>query len=119
MTILNVKSVLNIIFTHPDFRRRGVGDLFLEWGTKKAEELGVEMWLDATIHGVPLYKKHGFEVVSENNLNPQTETPDDEWRKIKEELMPMNFWVMWRPVGGKYEDGKTIRPWEQEDERQE
>jgi hypothetical protein len=62
------------------------------------------MWLDATVYGVPLYKRHGFQVVLENKLHPQTERPDDDWEKMEKELMPMTLWLMWRPVGGK--DGK-------------
>jgi len=103
---------LNIIFTHPDYRRQGAGDLILEWGIRKAEEMGVEMWLDATVYGVPLYRKHGFVVVNENNIRPTTDNPDQEWEKIAKELLPMTMWQMWRPVGGKYEEGKTVRPWE-------
>ena len=40
---------LNIIYTHPDFRRQGVADLIMDWGKQKADEMGVEMWLDATV----------------------------------------------------------------------
>jgi GNAT superfamily N-acetyltransferase len=104
--------VLNIIFTHPDYRRRGVAELLLEWGIKRADELGLEIWLDSTVYGVPLYKKHGFQVVKENNINPQTENPDDDWRKIEEDLLPITLWSMWRPIRGEYEDGKTPAPQE-------
>ena len=100
--------VLNIIFTHPDYRREGAGDLILEWGIRKADQMGVEMWLDATVYGVPLYKKHGFEVINENKLHPETENPDDQWRKIEHELMPITLWQMWRPIGGKHEGTKTV-----------
>ena len=87
--------------------------MILEWGIKKAEEMGVEMWLDATIYGVPLYKKHGFVVVHENVIAPKTDKPDDDWKKIEDELSPMTFWQMWRPVGGRYIEGHTVKPWEQ------
>jgi len=103
---------LNIIYTHPDYRRQGAGDMIMDWGIKKAEEMGVEMWLDATIYGIPLYKKHGFVVVNENNLVPETDETDEEWMKIKEELAPMTLWQMWRPKDGKYEEGVTQKPWE-------
>ncbi|KAI9737631.1 MAG: hypothetical protein M1818_005635 [Claussenomyces sp. TS43310] len=102
---------LNIIFTHPDYRRKGAADLIMEWGIQKAESMGVEMWLDATIYGIPLYKKYGFVVVHENAISP-IDNADEEWRRIAEDLGPMTMWQMWRPVGGNYEEGKTIRPWE-------
>ncbi|KAH8684044.1 acyl-CoA N-acyltransferase [Ilyonectria robusta] len=103
---------LNIIFTHPDYRRQGVADMMLTWGKRKADEMGVEMWLDATEYGVPVYKKHGFVVVNENKLQPTKETPGEAWKKIEQELQPITFWDMWRPIGGHYEEGKTVKPWE-------
>lgn len=84
----------------------------MKWGTKKADEMGVEMWLDATIYGVPVYKKYGFVVVHENSLNPTTENPSDEWKELNERLGSMILWQMWRPIGGGYVEGKTVRPWE-------
>ncbi|TVY18265.1 hypothetical protein LARI1_G005073 [Lachnellula arida] len=101
---------LNIIFTLPAYRRQGAADLIMDWGTKKAKEMGVEMWLDATIYGIPLYKKHGFVVVSENSLDPKSDKPNEEWKKIEEELTPMTMWPMWRPASGPYEEGKSVVP---------
>jgi GNAT superfamily N-acetyltransferase len=102
---------LNIIFTHPDYRRQGIADIILKWGIEKAEAMGVEMWLDATVYGVPVYQKHGFVIVHQNNLAPTTTHPSAEWKEIAERLEPMIMWQMWRPVGGRYEEGKSIRPW--------
>jgi len=102
---------LNIIFTAPDYRRQGAGDLILDWGIQKAKEMGVEMWLDATIFGIPLYKKHGFVVVNEASLDPKNDKPDDEWKKLEGELVPMTMWQMWRPASGPYEEHKTVFPW--------
>jgi len=103
---------LNIIYTHPDYRRQGAADMIMEWGIKKAAEMGVEMWLDATIYGIPLYEKHGFVVVNENNFVPVEEGRDGEWDKIKRELVPMTMWQMWRPKEGRFEEGVTKKPWE-------
>ncbi|CAM1509636.1 Fc.00g033750.m01.CDS01 [Cosmosporella sp. VM-42] len=103
---------LNIIYTHPDYRRQGVADLIMAWGKKKADEMGVETWLDATEYGVPVYKKHGFIVVNVNRLKPTKTDPGEEWKKIDKELQPMTFWQMWRPAGGNYREGETLKPWE-------
>lgn len=78
----------------------------MKWGKRKADEMGVEMWLDATVYGVPLYKKHGFVVVNENNMHPRKENASEEWRKIEKELGSMVMWQMWRPMGGHYQEGK-------------
>jgi GNAT superfamily N-acetyltransferase len=102
---------LNIIFTHPSYRRHGAGDLIMNWGIQRAKEMGVEMWIDATIHGIPLYKKHGFVVVNENSLEPKPDNPDAEWKKLENELLPITMWQMWRPASGPYEEGKTVFPW--------
>jgi hypothetical protein len=32
--------------------------------------------------------------------------------EIEKELQPMTFWQMWRPAGGDYVEGKSIKPWE-------
>lgn len=111
--LLTVEKIdLNIIFTHPNYRRQGVGDLIMKWGTQKADAMGVEMWLDATVYGVPLYKKHGFIVVHENDIGPKSDDPSEEWKEIADRLAPMTMWQMWRPVGGKYVGGNLVRPWE-------
>ena len=104
--------VLNIIFTHPDYRRQGIADIIMKWGVEKADAMGVEMWLDATVYGVALYQKHGFVVVHQNSVAPRTETPSKEWGEIAKRLEPMTMWQMWRPIGGDYVEGETIRPWD-------
>lgn len=108
----NVTLDLNIIFTHPDYRRQGIADLIMKWGINKAEAMGVEMWLDATRYGVPVYEKHGFSIVHENNFAPKNDNPSLEWKEMAERLEPMVMWQMWRPIGGRSDDGKNPRPWE-------
>ena len=72
--------------------------MIMEWGIAKAAEMNVEIWLDATIHGIPLYKKHGFEIMFENNLCPEIEDPSEEWKAIDKEFRPMVMWLMRRKV---------------------
>ncbi|KAF2175457.1 hypothetical protein K469DRAFT_702208 [Zopfia rhizophila CBS 207.26] len=104
---------LYIIFTHPDYRRRGVGQQIMDWGKNKADEMNVEFWLDSTPYGRPLYEANDFVYVYENVNSPERENPDEKWKEMEEKIGTFTFWVMWRPVGGKYEGGKTIKPWEQ------
>ncbi|ENH62193.1 hypothetical protein FOC1_g10015157 [Fusarium oxysporum f. sp. cubense race 1] len=103
---------VNIVFTHPDHRRQGVANVIMNWSKQKADEMGVELWLDATEQGVPVYEKHGFTVVNVNTIQPTKENPGEEWHKVKDELGPMTFRQMWRPAGGDYQEGKTVKPWE-------
>ncbi|KAI1386436.1 uncharacterized protein F4822DRAFT_316442 [Hypoxylon trugodes] len=103
---------LFIIFTHADYRRKGVAQQFMNWGIAKADELGVEMFLDSTEIGRPFYEANGFIYVEKNVIRPQTDTPDEAWKEtVKKAGDHSDWWLMWRPVGGKYEEG-TPKPWE-------
>ncbi|RWA11186.1 hypothetical protein EKO27_g3897 [Xylaria grammica] len=92
---------LFIIFTHPQYRRKGVGQQFMDWGIKKADEKGVDFYLDSTPYGRPLYEANGFTYIEENINIPTTENPDEKWKEIENKVGPFTFWLMSRPFGGK------------------
>ncbi|KAH8703270.1 putative GNAT family acetyltransferase [Talaromyces proteolyticus] len=109
-------SFLNIIFTLPEHQRKGVGRAILDWGLAKADRLGLESWLDASVYGLPLYQKVGFLTYGRNNV--QVEMPANydadqkaEWEHYKSIMLPVECTVMWRPAGGKFSVGKTITLW--------
>ena len=52
--------MLDICFVHPEYRRRGVGRLLMAWGINKADEMGLESYIDATEAGMPLYETCGY-----------------------------------------------------------
>lgn len=56
--------LLNIIATHPDHHRRGVGALHMKWGNQHADAKGLPCYLEASPKGKGLYEKSGYEVVS-------------------------------------------------------
>ncbi|KAJ8130094.1 hypothetical protein O1611_g3534 [Lasiodiplodia mahajangana] len=112
--MLSANTDLFIIYTSPTYRRRGVGQQFMSWGMKKADEMGVEMFLDSTPMGRALYERNGFVTVKDNIIVPQTDKPDEAWNELEKNTGPVPFYLMWRPVGGNYEEGKTILPWENE-----
>lgn len=103
---------LFIIFTHADYRRKGIGQKFMDWGMAKADEMGVEFFLDATPVGRPLYDANGLIEIEKNDIKPQTENPDDAWKAVEKKIGPTTWYLMWRPAGGNYEEGKTDKPWE-------
>jgi hypothetical protein len=43
--------------------------MLLEWGCQKADEAGLDCYLDATSTGKPLYERYGFEVQSVSTLD--------------------------------------------------
>ncbi|KAF5872967.1 putative gnat family protein [Botrytis fragariae] len=81
---------------HIYHRRQGVGQQFMNWGMKKADELGYEFLLDATPYGRPLYDVNGFVYVEENINHPKTDTPDEKWKEIDEKVGSFTFWLMRR-----------------------
>ncbi|RYP59783.1 hypothetical protein DL769_008401 [Monosporascus sp. CRB-8-3] len=103
---------LFIVFTHPDYRRKGIGQKFMDWGMAKADEMGVELFLDATPVGRPLYDANGFVEVEKNVIIPRTNNPDDAWKATEKKTGHSTWLIMWRPPGGNYEEGKTVKPWE-------
>jgi GNAT superfamily N-acetyltransferase len=96
----HAKQDLFIVFTHPDYRRRGVGQQFMDWGMKKSDETGLDFYLDATPYGRPLYEVNGFTYLKENVNIPTTDNPDEKWKETAEKVGPFTFWLMWRPAQG-------------------
>ncbi|KAI0484976.1 acyl-CoA N-acyltransferase [Xylariaceae sp. FL0804] len=99
------------LFTHPDWRRRGIGQKLLNWGIKKADDMGVEMFLDSTVEGKPLYEANKFHVVEKTVIVPQNDNPDEGWKKAEEKIGHSTWWLMWRPVMGQYTEGESVKPW--------
>lgn len=113
---INFFLVLNIIFTLPEHQRRGIGRSIMNWGLAKADELGLDCWLDASKYGYPLYQSVGFMTYGSNNIHVDmpayyTENQKAEWEHYKKILLPLENAVMWRPTGGKFIIGKTVTPW--------
>lgn len=53
--------VLDTLVTLPQHERRGAGSMLVRWGTERADEAGVEAYLEASPMGAPMYARHGFE----------------------------------------------------------
>ena len=100
------------IFTHPDHRHRGAAALCVEWGTKLADERGIEAYVEGTKYGRALYEKYGFVTMEFTKWKFDFPDPSAEWKRMVQEMLDNPCAVMWRPIGGKYEKGKTVIPWE-------
>lgn len=84
------EKVLDIIFTDPKHQRRGVGSKLVKWGTDRADEMGVDAFLEATRFGRPLYENNGFEVTESVVI----EVPEKWAHKPR-----LQFFRMRRPAG--------------------
>ncbi|EED18764.1 conserved hypothetical protein [Talaromyces stipitatus ATCC 10500] len=109
-------SYLNIIFTLPEYQRKGIGRAIMKWGLRKADQLGLESWLDASPFGYSLYHSVGFLTYGSNNVSIKmhedyNQGQQAEWEEYKKIMLPVEHAVMWRPVGGKFVVGETVTPW--------
>lgn len=106
--------MLAICFVHPEHRRRGAAKLLVGWGTDKADELGIEAFVEATDDGKPCYETHGFTFMNTFYLDSAKRNPSKKWVEMGNDLKtPIHCYLMWRPKGGKFEEGKTVVPWDQ------
>ena len=103
-----VESDLMSNYTVAEHRRRGANTLMIEWGTKKADELGLETWLEATPLGSMIYTKNGFRLDQMVELSPPAELreDDDKWRHLEEVYKDYRLAIMRRPVNGVWNDDK-------------
>ncbi|PCG88769.1 Acyl-CoA N-acyltransferase [Penicillium occitanis (nom. inval.)] len=101
---------LQVIFTDPDYRNLGAGRMMLEWGTKKADEMGLESFVEASYLGSLLNQKFGFITVSKELVDTHVPDASDEWKDMETRFPPPPVYCMWRPVGGQYEENMSL-PW--------
>ncbi|KAI1334191.1 acyl-CoA N-acyltransferase [Xylariaceae sp. FL0016] len=51
---------LECLICHEDHHGKGYGGALLQWGSDLAEELGYDLYLDASTKAIPLYERHGY-----------------------------------------------------------
>ena len=61
--------VLDTLVTLQAHERRGAGSMLVRWGCEKADEVGVEAFLEASPMGAPMYARHGFQAVKTVELD--------------------------------------------------
>jgi hypothetical protein len=86
--------------------------MIMKWGIAKADELNYEFFLDAFPAARNFYPKYGFGELETCEIRPKTDHPDAQWKDIERDLLPLTIYIMWRPKGGPYVEGKTVKPWE-------
>ena len=80
----------------------------MEWGTRKADELGLEIFTEASPLGYQLYSKHGFRAQRIVDLTPpkQDDESDEEWILCRQLTKGFNCAVLKRPVNGDWADSQ-------------
>ncbi|KAH5683347.1 hypothetical protein HBI64_042520 [Parastagonospora nodorum] len=61
--------VLDTLVTMGQHERRGAGSMLVRWGCEKADEAGVQAYLEASPMGAPMYARHGFVALPEIELD--------------------------------------------------
>lgn len=61
---LRARIELDSLYTHPKHQRRGAASKLMQWGFDESDRLGLDIYLEATVEGKPVYEKYGFEEVS-------------------------------------------------------
>ncbi|GAA5952237.1 hypothetical protein JCM21900_000463 [Sporobolomyces salmonicolor] len=56
---------LSLLATDPTYQRIGAGSALLRWGNRKADEEGVDCYLEATAAGISVYQRAGHEMFRE------------------------------------------------------
>lgn len=54
--------------THPEYQRKGIGRLLVQWGIDVAEQLGLPIYLESTQGGIRLFEATGFKILSHETL---------------------------------------------------
>lgn len=80
---------LQICFTDPAYRGRGAGSLMMGWGVRKADEMGLDSFVEASEIGSHLYKKFGFVTVSEEQTDTTVPNPSKEWQDMVTRFPPL------------------------------
>ncbi|KAJ6131105.1 hypothetical protein N7523_001565 [Penicillium sp. IBT 18751x] len=96
-------ATLGTFFTIPAYRKRGIGRMLMEWGLKRADEMGLEAWIEAVPPAVPYYETFGFVQMETTHLKP--ECPNSlsaeataEWNATAKSILPIAATVMCRPA---------------------
>lgn len=68
-----------MVAVSPKYQGQGAGSQILRWGTEKADQQGVEAYLDASPDAVKLYERHGFREVGKLDTWIENDRVVGEW----------------------------------------
>lgn len=56
-------AILRYMAVAPDWRRKGIATMCVQWGLDRCRELGIPAYLEASEEGAPVYERLGFTTV--------------------------------------------------------
>ncbi|KAL8907645.1 MAG: hypothetical protein Q9207_001297 [Kuettlingeria erythrocarpa] len=84
-------------------------------GVKEADRLNLETFIEATDLGKLTYEACGFVYAGTNYLESAKRNASPEWKELERDMQtPIHMYRMWRPAGGKWVEGETQLPWEED-----
>lgn len=102
----------------PEYRRQGGAEAVMDFFLGQADSLSLECYLEGSELGTPLYLQKGFVLLERpvmsfpyHSSENQKDSRSKEWNRLVRGLHAEAVAIMWRPVKGEYEEGKTVLPW--------
>jgi hypothetical protein len=92
--------------------------MLVRWGTTKADELGIETVIHSFAFARGAYERCGFGCIERVPPSPRLETrledlqkegKGQKWKELFDE--DLTGWLMWRPIGRDFIEGKDVAPW--------
>ncbi|KAJ5638859.1 GNAT family acetyltransferase [Penicillium herquei] len=102
---------VNAMGVHPDYRRKGVGRLLMEWGHEIIDPLGYESFIEGSPIGRWLYESCGYRRVMGLHVDFDKPNPSDEWLRLIHECKPPGILLLWRPPRGEWTEKVPPGPW--------
>ncbi|KAL4733716.1 hypothetical protein BDV11DRAFT_210008 [Aspergillus similis] len=102
---------VNAMGVHPDYRRRGVGRLLMQWGHDRIDTLGYESFIEGSPIGRWLYEECGYRRVVSLHIDLDKRDPSEEWSRLVYECRPPAILLLWRPPRGEWTEKVPDGPW--------
>jgi hypothetical protein len=88
----------------------GVGTMMMRWGLEVADRMSLPVFVESTIDGEKFYKKHDFSIIEALELDARIPNQGSEYEQVRAQYMPVPYFVMARPLGGKKVITDEVRP---------
>jgi GNAT superfamily N-acetyltransferase len=100
---------LEQIVVSTEYRRKGVGRMLIDWGLRKADEMGLETCIQSVPSSVPAYEATGFANLDCWTPDMNVPNPSEKWSKWQAD--DLRTFLMWRPAGRNFRQGEDKAPW--------